>query len=519
MNIHLLLHNIFYSFTILLCFFSIAFLFKKSKKSIARNTLILAFVAAIIFMVSHVLGVNVQDGELSRKILMFNMVDIFLAILPSHCVYAFLNKDKELRNFIIGTYAVGTALVLIFITKPFFFLQTSVPKMSFPNYYVAGSGYALMLLFFFVLVIYTFYIMFKVYRTGDQITRNRIKYFALALFLGYAIGSIDFLLIYNIQISPIWGFLFIPLFAVPFTYAAVQYELMDIKLIAKKAFVFILLSGVIGFILIFLNYIDNLIIQGSSVIPSWASPVVLGLIISISLLFIWRKIREADLLKYEFVSIITHKFRTPLTAIRWFSENLTKSVPDEFKEDVNNIHQSAGKLIDLTNLLANLTTTNSKDFEYNFIKLDLNNIIEEIISKSAEKIKIKNINFLPVLQSDNFILGDEQKIKFVFQTLIDNAISYNKQNGSINIQILKDDKYLTIKITDEGIGIDEKEIKYIFTKFYRTPSSRKADTEGMGIGLYLTQAIIQKHNGKINVKSEGLEKGTIFIVTLPIYKK
>jgi signal transduction histidine kinase len=496
----------------------IVFLFVKAKKGTARTTLILAFVAAIIFMISHVLGVSVQDGELSRKILMFNMVDIFLPIFTGHCVYAFLNKEKELRNFIIGTYVAGIGLIIFFLIKPFYFLTTSIPKMSFPNYYVAGPGYALMLLFFFILVVYTFYIMFREYKTGDKINRNRIKYFALALFLAYAVGSIDFLLIYNIQMSPIWGFLFIPLFAVPFTYAAVQYELMDIKLVAKKAFVFIVLSGVIGVVLILLNYLDNLIIRRSLAIPDWVSPLVLGLVISIGLLIVWRKIREADLLKYEFVSIITHKFRTPLTAIRWFSENLKKTVPDEFKEDINNIHQSAGKLIDLTNLLTNLSVTDEKVFAYNFQKVELNKIIQDIVEKNKLKIKNKNINLNLSLDQETFISVDEQKINFVFQTLIENAFSYSSINGKVDIKTKIDNKNIIFEITDSGIGISEKEIKHIFTKFYRTTSSRKADTEGMGIGLYLTQRIVEKHNGKIGVKSEGLQKGSTFWLSLPVFK-
>lgn len=520
MSTHLLLHNLFYSITVLLSLLLILFLFFRAGKNIARNTLILASFSAIIFVVSHVLGVSVTNGELSRRILMFNLIDIFLPIFTGHCVFAFIGKLKEQKNVIISFYVIGIALLIFFIINPHYFLITSIPKLYFPNYYVAGSYYFLMLIFFFSSAIYSFLIMAKAYVVSNIIDKNRIKYFAIALFLAYLIGSIDFLLIYNIPVDPLWGFLFVPLFAIPFTYAAIQYELMDIKLIAKKAFIFILISAIVGFILIFLNYINNLIIKSSPEFPNWVSSVVLALITTTGLLIIWRKIREADFLKYEFIDVITHKFRTPLTAIKWSSESLIESVPENLREEINHIQKSANSLVDLTNLLANLSMTSEKTFGYNFVKLDLNNLIENLTSESSKKIKAKNITLLLPPHSTNFVLADEQKIKFVFQTLLDNAINYTKQGGKISFEItVLNEKDIIVKITDTGIGISEKEIKLIFTKFFRTEGSKKADTEGMGIGLYLTQRIIEKHDGKIWAKSEGEGKGSSFFVSLPICKK
>lgn len=296
---------------------------------------------------------------------------------------------------------------------------------------------------------------------------------------------------------------------------------MNIKLIAKRAFIYIIISAIISFVLIFLNYINNLIIKSSSGFPNWASSVILAFITTIGLLLVWRKIRETDFLKYEFIDVIAHKFRTPLTAIKWSSESLIESVPENLKTEISHIQKSANSLVDLINLLANLSMISEKTFGYNFIKLDINNLIENIVSKYSEKIKEKNITLLPpLINSPNFVMIDEQKIRFVFQTLIDNAISYTGQGGKISIELsFPNEKDAVVKITDTGIGISESEIKFIFNKFYRTEGSKKADTEGMGIGLYLSQRIIEKHDGKIWVKSEGNGKGSSFFVSLPICKK
>jgi signal transduction histidine kinase len=519
MNIHLLLHNFFYLFTILLSLFIIVLLFIKGGSRVEKITLSLALLGCIIFVVSHVLGVSVSDSELSRRILMFNTVDIFIPIFSSHCTFALIGKTKEYKYFIISTYIIGFSLLLFFIINPYNFLLTSVPKMYFPNYYVAGKYYFLMLFFFFFLIVFTFIVMRKAYVLADSIDKNRIKYFGIAVFLGYAVGSINFLLIYNINIDPLWGFFFIPLFSIPFAYAIVQYELMDIKVVAKRAFVYISISAIFAFVLISLNYLNSLIIRSNPDFPNWASSLIISLLVSIGLLFIWRKIRETDLLKYEFINIISHKFRTPLTAIKWSSDNLIENAPEDLKKDVKVIQKSTRSLVDLTNILVGVSNNDRYMFEYKLDKVDLSNVVENIISDHLDKINDKKITINSLPKATYFVLADEHKIKFVFQTLIFNAINYNKIGGEIYFNLSKPDgKNIIFEIKDTGIGIGEKEIKHMFTKFYRTNSSRKADTEGMGIGLYLTKEILERHNGKIWVKSEGLEKGSSFFVSLPIYK-
>lgn len=522
MNIHLLIHNFLYAFTTLLSISVILFIFFKVKRSVEKTTLILAFIFAIGFVVSHAWGVSVSNGELSRKILMFNLVNLFLPIFTSHCIFAFIGKLKEQKYVIISAYVISTSLLIFFLIHPHYFLLTSVPKMYFPNYYVAGPYYYWMLILFFLLVVYSFWVMKRAYVVADNINKNRIKYFAFAMLLAYLVGSIDFLLIYNIAVDPLWAAFFIPLFTIPFTYAIIHYELMDIRVIAKKAFVYIGISAIVGFTLVLLNYINNLITKSYPEFPFWTSSVILACITSVGLLLVWRKIRESDYLKYEFIDVITHKFRTPLTAIKWSSESLMESAGEGQKEEIRYIQKSANNLVDLTNLLANLTITDEKNFGYDFIKLDLNVIIENLISESTEKAKVKNITLSILVHSSdaNYILADKQKMKFVFLTLLDNAISYTREGGKVHFEInTSDEKNIIVKVIDTGIGIQEEDIKHIFTKFYRTDSAKKVDTEGMGIGLYLTQKIVEKHEGKIWVSSEGNEKGTTFYIELPIYKK
>jgi len=343
------------------------------------------------------------------------------------------------------------------------------------------------------------------------------------LFFGYCIGSIDFLLIYNIPLDPLWGFLFVPIFSIPFTYAALEYDLMDITFVAKKAFMYAVTTAIIGGILSILNYINTLVGINSPHFPNWIPSLILALVAAMAVLFIWRKVREADVLKYEFINVVTHKFRTPLTSIKWITENLKESAPENIKEDVQHIQTANEHLVELTNLLVNLSGMDDKSYEYIFTKVDVGSVLDQCVAEVSKKAREKDIDITCHIQSGAYASADPQKIKFVFQTLLDNAVSYTPDTGKITVELsqansqFSTDK-ITISIHDTGIGIPKNELKYIFTKFYRAVNGRKADTEGMGIGLYLSRKIIERHKGKITLDSLGEGQGSTFTIMLPPVK-
>jgi signal transduction histidine kinase len=467
------------------------------------------------------LGVSVSDPDLSRRILMFNLSDIFIPIFFCHCVFLFLGKEKEHKRSISLFYVVGIGLTAFFILNPRLFLLDSIPKMYFPNYYVPGPYYWLMLVFFFSVAVYFIFVMWREYLVSDGINKNRIKYFLIALILGYAVGSIDFLLIYNIRFDPLWGFLFVPLYTIPFTYAALKYELMDIKLVAKGAFAYALTTAVLGAILIFLNYLSTFIARNSPGFPDWAISIALSLVGAAAILIIWRKLRDGDIIKDEFVSLVTHKFRTPLTSIKWSAENLVKVVPTDLKEDVRNIQISADRMVELTGFLVNLSGAEDKSFEYKLSKVDLGKLLNDCVAEHGDKARAKGISiaYAP-LSAECIVPADSERIRFVFQTLLDNAISYTPKGGKINagLSLLIDEEKVQITISDTGIGISRESMKHLFTRFYRADNGRRTDTEGMGIGLYLSRKIIEKHGGKMWVESAGEGKGSKFCIVLPMGK-
>ncbi len=517
MNIHLLIYQILMSVSLLIGVFTIFFVLFKAKNGEIKITFILLLILAIIFESSQLIGVSISDSILSQKILLLKIVTFVLPVMSTHTVLASIGKQKEYRKLLIAMYTVTIGTVIFFVFKPFYFFETSVPKMYFPNYYEAGKYCYFLLIEFSSVVLISAYLVKKIYPTVNAIDKNRIKYFMWGWALGYFFGFLDYPLIYSLHIvDPLWGCLSMPSLALLFAYTAVQYELMDIKLVAKKAAVYGLVSITICGLLVFVNYLNSILILTYPGFPNWISSIALAIVLTVLVFVIWNKMRQEDIIKYEFVNTIIHKFRTPLTAIIWSSESLK---PENVKDESEKIKKSAENLVGLTNLLVNLSMTENDSFQDDITKINLNNFIKNIISEYSKDLRKREIEFSEMKCFSPFVMVDERKVKFVFQSLIDNAIRYTSSDGKIKIEMINpNDKIILVKIEDNGIGIDKDKIKLIFTKFFRTDDSKRSDTEGMGIGLYLSKKIIDRSGGKIWVESPGVGKGSTFYVSLPVYK-
>ena len=516
--VHLFIHNSGYILSSALLIYLALFVFFKDHKPLTNKLMILSFLATACYTISHVVAVNVTDPQFSRNILTFNLSTIFIGVFISHTILSFMNKLKEKRLQIILIYFFSIALTTFMVVYPDLFLGPSVPKMYFVNYYDAGPLYSLMMAWNIIVALYIFYQMLSEYKKADFILRNRLKYLFIAFLFAYIFGWQAYWLVFNIKIDPAWGALMVPSFSIIFTYALLKYDLLDIKIVAKKALVYSISVVVIGLFIVLFNYINNLIISTVPSFPTWIFPIILSIVVVSIGVLVWRQLRLSDVLKSEFISTVTHKFRTPLTHIRWASENLAKlPLGDEAKIELEYIQTANNNLVELTNLLVNISESESLYYKYNSEKIEFLDLIDQIEKEISNQIKIKKANL--VKQVENvFINGDTKRIKFVIQTLLENAIHYSDEGSTVTIKITGDKNSVTISVKDHGIGIEEKELALMFSKFHRSKQAILCDTEGMGIGLYISREIIRRHHGKIWVESEGLGKGSTFFVNLPVNK-
>jgi two-component system sensor histidine kinase VicK len=237
------------------------------------------------------------------------------------------------------------------------------------------------------------------------------------------------------------------------------------------------------------------------------------------------KTKEVQLLKSknEFITIASHQLRTPINEIRWAIESIAadEKIDNQTKEILNGTLNSIKRLANLIDNLLNISKIEEGKFGYNFEELNYLDFMKEVLSEMLPQIKHLGLNLYlnPPEEELPMIYFDKQKMYMVISNLLDNAVKYNVQNGKIIVSIQKsnDGKFIETSIEDTGVGIEPETLKNLFSKFFRTSSGEKFNTEGSGLGLYIAKNIIRSHGGKIWAESE-VGRGTKITFTLPIDK-
>lgn len=240
-------------------------------------------------------------------------------------------------------------------------------------------------------------------------------------------------------------------------------------------------------------------------------------LISLERARLWQQsslIEELDRLKSEFVSNISHELRTPLASIIGFSETIVSDpdLPEEMKSEFNKVILNEGKrLAKLINDVLDISKIEGGKIILNKISFDVVEILKEVVDRNNESALRKKIT-LKFEHPNNPILieADKEKIAQSFEALINNAIKFTNGDGRVKVIVNNQFKEVEIIISDTGIGIPEKDLPYIFQKFYRV-SRPGTEIPGTGIGLVFVKQMIDLHKGMISVQSE-IGNGTTFIV-------
>ncbi|MGL4847747.1 MAG: ATP-binding protein [Clostridium sp.] len=219
------------------------------------------------------------------------------------------------------------------------------------------------------------------------------------------------------------------------------------------------------------------------------------------------KFKELDKMKTDLLNTISHEFRTPLTSIS-MAVDILMSNKNTYDEELLFIIKNEGEnLNNLVEELLFLSKLENKKILMNIQDTSLKEIEIDILKKFKLQIKEKNINFI-INFKDEFIPCDKEKFKWVLNNLISNALRYVDMHGTIELSCIIDEK-IRITVADDGIGITEEDLPFIFSKFFQT-----GENEGSaGLGLAICKEIIDEHNGMISVQSQ-INKGTIFTILL-----
>ena len=234
----------------------------------------------------------------------------------------------------------------------------------------------------------------------------------------------------------------------------------------------------------------------------------------------FEKLAEANRMKSEFVSVVSHQLRSPLSNLKWVIGLLLSGRIDKvsgkqleyfkiLKENSNRMEELVSDLLIVSRIEQGKLLTKVEG-------ISLGDMIEDHLRKLDIFIKASNVEMVFSAEKNlPKLLADVSQIKLIIENLLDNAIRYSKEKGKVKISLKKEGRCLRFEIKDEGVGIPLEDQKYIFQKFFRSSNALRHKTEGSGLGLYIVKSIIDKMEGKINFSSqEG--KGSTFWFTLPI---
>ena len=228
--------------------------------------------------------------------------------------------------------------------------------------------------------------------------------------------------------------------------------------------------------------------------------------------------RQIERMQVDFVNNVSHELKTPVTSIEGFSETLLNGAKDDPKKldhFLNIIHDESVRLSELIQDILSLSKV-KRDTE-KIDTINLNDDINRILDRQSITIKKHHIKVNQQYFGSPDVTANKEKINLVFRNLIKNAISYNKENGQIDLEVHHDEIENRIKfiIKDSGIGISEDDQARIFERFYRVDRSRSLETGGTGLGLAIVKETLDTLDGDIRIEShKGL--GTTFTVDIPL---
>jgi signal transduction histidine kinase len=224
-------------------------------------------------------------------------------------------------------------------------------------------------------------------------------------------------------------------------------------------------------------------------------------------------LQKQEVLRKRLTGDVAHELRTPLATLQSHFEAMIDGIWAPDKERLIGCHEEIVRITKMVGDLEKLAKYENENLILNKTRFNITETVRHIINNFQNEYINKDLTITLTAENQQ-ITADRDKISQVIINLISNARKYTPEGGLVEVSIRNNNNNMLISVKDNGIGIPEEDIPYIFERFYRADKSRNRMTGGSGIGLTITKAIVEAHKGKIEVYSS-VNTGTEFIVTLP----
>lgn len=510
------------------------FLFAQAKRSI--QSMIILFVAVLYSLRSFFDLITWATND-SRQVMFFWSMQIFfelaIYIACAYLVYVYF-RQKDVPWF--GKIILFSPLAVLAVLLP---TAHTLSYMVLDEICEASEGIVAIQYVYGVEVSVLLWILgFSVYRffktLEPEVRKQQLFFtFGLAIFLiGFSWANIAGSISERWELAQ-YGEFGMPVFIAFLAYLVVKYRAFNVKLLSVQALSFALVL-LVGSLLFFIrDPLPYFVVSITLVLLIFAVKILVDSVkkeierkeelqeISDRLAVANTDLRRLDNAKSEFISIASHQLRTPLTAIKGFVSLLLEGAYGQLEPSVadtlNKVYLANARLMNLVENLLNISRIEAGRIQYQFAPARVDDILMELrdmflLAAHAKGLKL-GITLpkdpLPMLQIDS------AKIREAISNIIDNSIKYT-ETGEVAVAAEKAGNRVTITVTDTGVGIDADDLPHIFKKFERGKDASKVNVSSTGLGLYVGKSFIEAHGGSIAVESAGKDKGTRFVISLPI---
>jgi two-component system, OmpR family, sensor histidine kinase SenX3 len=250
-----------------------------------------------------------------------------------------------------------------------------------------------------------------------------------------------------------------------------------------------------------------------------ALTIIFGVVLNTT--FLVREIRRNE--QHDaFINAVTHELKTPVASIRLYLETLqTRPVDDVKRREFYRtmVEDSDRLLATIEQVLRTGRIGSSSRRKLHLVRISLNSVIEECLerTRTLHRLPPESIEYRP--GAEVTVMGDPDEVRAAVSNLIDNAVKYSGAAVKVVVETdATEDKFVSVRVRDQGPGIPKMELKQIFKRFYRVPGPLATRVKGTGLGLFIVRSVAKRHGGRAWAESEGPGQGSTFVLQLPIVK-
>ena len=458
---------------------------------------------------------------------------IFTSISFFHMVLVFLEIDKQRFYKFVLVIFYSFSLFWVAITNTSWFIVGVEPRLWFRFWPIPGPLYAIFLLLFAIHVLYASALLFHKYRTSIGIIKKQTFFLMIGIFIAFVGGSTNYFLWYNVPIAP-WGNGLVTVYVVLTVYSIMKYGFLNFRVIAVEIFVGVIL--IIFFVeTLFTNSTTEFLLRliGLSLTALFGVVLVRSVRqeverreeiakLASSLERANLRLQELDRQKTEFLSIASHQLRTPLSIIKGYLELISDGaygkVTKKMKGILGDMDESNERLVKLVDDFLDITRIEQGRTKFSFDTYDMNELVTSVVKELTNRAKDRKLKIVwKASKEKQDIYMDDEKVRHVVFNYIDNAIKYTPK-GNITVMLEPDERGLTLRVKDTGIGFGKEDEANFFQKFYRGKNVEGTNDNGTGLGIYVCRKFIETHGGHVWAKSKGTGRGSEFGFWIPYQK-